>query len=152
MERFIERYRDRIVGTIAGFDRILFRGQILSICHIGGMERFLSSQRILNKEFRQFAEMFTERIRRHAKQVAKQNGRPYRYLPSPSISKEGYVRELMANNPVDERLVCVLSCGHFVVRERIADVNLSLTVFRISRFRPTDMRRERIMNFENSDV
>jgi hypothetical protein len=110
VERFIERYKDRIVGTIAGFDRILFRGQILSICHIGGMERFLSSQRILNKEFRRFAEMFTERIKRHAEQVAEQNGRPYRYLPSPSISKERYVRELMANNPVDEGLICVLSC------------------------------------------
>lgn len=59
MERFIERYKDRIVGTISGFDRILFRGQILSICHIGGLERFLSSQKILNKEFRRFAEMFT---------------------------------------------------------------------------------------------
>ncbi len=110
MERFIERYRDRIVGTISGFDRMLFRGQILSICHIGGMERFLSSQKILNKEFRRFAEMFTKRIKWHAEQVAEENGRPYHYLPSPSISKEGYVRELMANNPVDEGLICVLSC------------------------------------------
>ncbi len=110
MERFIERYKDRIVGTIAGFDRILFRGQILSICHIGGMERFLSSQKILNKDFRRFAEMFTERIKSHAEEIARESGRPYRYLSSPSISKDGYVRKLLAENPVEEGLVCVLSC------------------------------------------
>ena len=110
MERFIERYKDRIVGTISGFDRILFRGQILSICHIGGMERFLSSQKILNKEFRRFGEMFTEQIKHHAEKVAEENGRPYHYLPSPSISKEGFVRKLLASNPVNEGLVCVLSC------------------------------------------
>jgi len=110
VERFIERYKDRIVGTISGFDRILFRGQILSICHIGGLERFLSSQKILNKGFRRFAEMFSQRIKHHAEKVAQDNGRPCHYLPSPSINKEGYVRKLMASNPVDEGLVCVLSC------------------------------------------
>ncbi len=26
MERFIERYNDRIVGVLSGFDRLLFRG------------------------------------------------------------------------------------------------------------------------------
>ena len=110
MERFIERYKDSIVGTISGFDRILFRGQILSICHIGGLERFLSSQRILNKEFRRFAEMFTERIKHHAEEVAQENGRPYFYLASPSIRKDDFVRKVMANSPVDQGLVCVLSC------------------------------------------
>jgi hypothetical protein len=37
MERFLKRYADRIVGSIAGFDRMLFRGSLLSICHRDGM-------------------------------------------------------------------------------------------------------------------
>ena len=54
MERFVKRYADRIVGSIAGFDRILFRGNLSSICHVGGMDRFLSSQRVLYKDFSVF--------------------------------------------------------------------------------------------------
>jgi hypothetical protein len=30
MERFLKRHEDRIVGTITGFDRILFRGSFRS--------------------------------------------------------------------------------------------------------------------------
>lgn len=43
MERFVKRYADRIVGSIAGFDRILLKGNLSSICHVEGMDRFLSS-------------------------------------------------------------------------------------------------------------
>ena len=41
MERFVKRYGDRIEGRIAGFDRILFKGNLNSICHREGMELFL---------------------------------------------------------------------------------------------------------------
>jgi hypothetical protein len=110
VERFLERYKNRIVGSISGFDRILFRGQIRSVCHVGGLQRFLSSQRILNKDFRRFAEKFTEWIKRHAEQIATESGRPYYYLASPSMSKDEYVRKVLADNPVKEGLICVLSC------------------------------------------
>ena len=110
MERFLERYSDRIVGTITGFDRMLFRGQILSICHLGGMDRFLSSQRVLYKDFASVAQMFSERIKEHAEKTARQQQRPYIYLTSPSVSKEDRVRELLKDNPVAEGLICVLSC------------------------------------------
>lgn len=110
MERFLERYRDRIVGTITGFDRILFRGQIISICHLGGMERFLSSQKVPYKNFKAYTEMFSEQIKQQARTLAEQARRPYCYLPSSSTNKEEFVRELMKQNPVEEGLICVLSC------------------------------------------
>jgi hypothetical protein len=50
MKRFVKRHEGRIVGTIAGFDRVLFRGNLSSICHLGGMDRFLSSQGVLYKD------------------------------------------------------------------------------------------------------
>ena len=56
MERFLARYGDRIVGSIAGFDRILFRGSLLSICHRKGMDVFLASQRVLYKDFGAFVQ------------------------------------------------------------------------------------------------
>ena len=70
MERFLKRHEGRVLGTIAGFDRVLFRGNLSSICHLGGMDRFMSSQRILYKDFKPFVEKISERVKEHAKQFA----------------------------------------------------------------------------------
>lgn len=34
MERFVERHKDRIVGVLTGFDRVLFRGTLRSISYL----------------------------------------------------------------------------------------------------------------------
>ena len=110
MERFVERHRDRIEGTIAGFDRVLFRGQMMSICHIDGFDRFLSSQRVLYKEFTEFGKMFTERIKGRAEELARQGGRSIVYLASGSTKKDAVVRRIIEKEQVKEGLICVLSC------------------------------------------
>ena len=63
MERFVKRHADRIVGSIAGFDRILFKGNLSSICHREGMELFLSSQRVLHKDFSAFVQRLSKRLK-----------------------------------------------------------------------------------------
>jgi ABC-type antimicrobial peptide transport system permease subunit len=50
MERFLKRHENRIIGTIAGIDRILFRGSFRSLEYIQGVERYLSHQSILYKD------------------------------------------------------------------------------------------------------
>ena len=87
MERFVKRYADRIVGSIAGFDRILFRGNLSSICHPEGLDRFLSSQRVLYKDFSAFVQRFSKRVKERAEQIAKESGRPLIHLRSPKESK-----------------------------------------------------------------
>ena len=37
MERFLTRHKDRIIGTITGFDRMLFRGTLRCISHCQGL-------------------------------------------------------------------------------------------------------------------
>lgn len=110
MERFLRRHEGRIVGTIAGFDRVLFRGNLASICHIGGMDRFLSSQRVLYKNFAAFAQMISNRLKTHAEAMAQKQGRPFIYLPSSRQSKEDKARDLMERDQIKEGLICVLSC------------------------------------------
>lgn len=41
MQRFLERHRERIVGTLSGFDRVLFRGTLRLIAYLEGFDRFL---------------------------------------------------------------------------------------------------------------
>lgn len=110
MERFVKRYADRIVGSIAGFDRILFRGNLSSICHVEGMDRFLSSQRVLYKDYSGFVQRFSQRVKERAEQMARETGRPLIHLNSPKDSKEEFVREIIERDQLREGLICVLTC------------------------------------------
>jgi len=38
MERFLKRHGSRILGSIPGFDRVLFRGVLLSISYVQGLD------------------------------------------------------------------------------------------------------------------
>ena len=110
MERFLQRHKGRIKGTIAGLDRVLFRGQLISICHIDAMDRFLSSQHVLYKDFSQFAQMLSYEIKSHAEQMASESARPFHYLTSSTISKEEFARSIMRKDNVTQGLICILSC------------------------------------------
>jgi hypothetical protein len=110
MERFFERFQDRIQGVLSGFDRLLFRGVLRSICHVGGMDRFLSSQRVLYKDFGAYVNRLSEQMKQHAETVAQQTGRPLRYVASAEESKEAIARNIMERDCIQEGLVCVLTC------------------------------------------
>lgn len=110
MERFLKRHEDRIIGTIAGFDRVLFRGSLLSLCHQGGLDRFLSSQRVLCKDFAPFALRITDGLKMHVEKYVQQQKRPLIYLPSSKESKEDTARKVMAQDKIREGLICVLTC------------------------------------------
>jgi len=110
MERFLKRHEGRVLGTIAGFDRVLFRGNLSSICHLGGMDRFMSSQRVLYKDFKPFVEKISERVKEHAKQLAAAAQRPFIYLAFSGASKEERARQIMEQDQITEGLICVLSC------------------------------------------
>jgi hypothetical protein len=110
MERFLERYGDRVQGVLSGFDRLLFRGTLRSICHRTGMDMFLSSQRVLYKDFGTYVNELSERMKEHAAVVADNAGRPLRYIASPDVSKEEVARHIQEQDGIQEGLVCVLTC------------------------------------------
>jgi|WetSurMetagenome_2_1015567.scaffolds.fasta_scaffold130718_1 hypothetical protein len=110
MQRFMDRHAERIVGVLCGLDRILFRGSLRMICHLRGMNMFLSCHSILNKDFGQFAERISDRVKTHAKQYAERQGRPYVYLNSPKASKEEIACKIRDRDGIQEGLICVLGC------------------------------------------
>ena len=110
MKRFLKRHKDRVIGTISGFDRIVFRGTLLSLCHQEGLDRFLSSQRVLCKDFGLFAHRLTEGLKVHVEQYLAQQARPLLYLPSAKESKEELARQIMERDQITEGLICGLSC------------------------------------------
>jgi hypothetical protein len=110
MKRFLERHRDRITGTLSGFDRMLFRGTLRSITHVKGLEIFLYSQHVLFKDFGRYAESLSQRVVEHAKSLASTLQRPYEYLPSSQTSKEERALQIMEQDGIKQGLVCVFAC------------------------------------------
>ena len=110
MERFLKRHQNRVIGSIAGFDRVLFGGTLRSISYVEGLEIFLTIQRVLFKDFGQFVEKLSARIKVHAESYALKHKRPYRYIESSRLSKEEIAREIMNRDQITQGLICVLTC------------------------------------------
>jgi len=110
MQTFLDRHRERIVGVLSGFDRVLFRGTLRCLEYQKGFEAFLATHRVLFKDFGTFAQRLSDEVKGHAKAYAAKHGRPLIYLPSPAISKEDFARRMMQRDNIQQGLICVLTC------------------------------------------
>lgn len=110
MDQFIERHSEVIWGTLSGFDRLRFRGTLRAVCYVAGMAGLLSEMGILLKEFGDYAQSVTERMRRWVQQSAQAAGRPVVYIHSSAANKEAIARRIAEEDGIRSGLVCVLSC------------------------------------------
>jgi hypothetical protein len=110
MHEFIAKHQDKIAGTLAGFDRLVFRGHLRSISHPQGMMSYLWTNQVLLKNFGAHVEKVTERLKQASLAEAKASRRPVQYLNSSQIDKEAIARKILAQDGVRNGLVCVLSC------------------------------------------
>lgn len=108
MKAFLERHQSRVLGSLSGFDRMLFRGTLRSISYEEGARRFLGAQGILLKDFTAFAQACTQDLVAHAERVAAEACRPYLYRKSSRERKEDVAREIAERDGVREGLICVL--------------------------------------------
>jgi hypothetical protein len=110
MDEFVQRHADSVIGTLSGFDRLLFRGTLMSLSYAKGMDKFLGSQGVLLKDYAKFAQGLSDRLKDHARRTADRLGRPYVYLNRPSQRKEPLARQIMERDGIVEGLICVLGC------------------------------------------
>ena len=86
MKEFISKHQERIHGVLSCFDRMLFRGY-LPIMSGWQMAQFFNSSKIRFCELKGFLLQHAQRVKQHAIDVAKQEGRPFQYLQE-KIRKE----------------------------------------------------------------
>lgn len=110
MDKFIARYRDKVAGTLSGFDRLVFRGTLHKINFVEGMWHYLHANDVLLKDFRRHVEGVTERIKVASTAEAQRLNRPIRYLSSSNIDKNKLARQIADEDSIEQGLVCVLSC------------------------------------------
>ena len=110
MNEFITNYQDEIRGTLTGFDRLVFRGSLRSITYAEGMDKCLTLNGVLLKDFGKYAEKASKRLEEASLAEAKRLGRPIEYLRSSKIDKEELARKIAEQDGVKNGLVCVLRC------------------------------------------
>jgi hypothetical protein len=109
---------------------MLFRGTLRSIAHVSGLQIFLYSQHVLMMDFGSYALGLSEQVVEHAKELARQAGRPYVYLPSSKDSKEELALQIAEHDNVKQGLIavfaCVEPCQSFDLRKDQASKHLKL--------------------------
>jgi hypothetical protein len=144
MQEFIEKYRDQILGTLSGFDRLIFRGALrrlnygwwdpqLQAVVAKGMEEYLWQNGILFKDYGVHVKKISEQLKGASLRAFREQQRPILFLRSPSTDKDKLAREIAAKQDIDSGLVCAIStlepsptfehrATHIIRRERPSHV------------------------------
>jgi len=109
MDQFIARFPSLITAVLSGFDRLVFRGSLLPLFRDRGMFCFLQAAGVRLLDFKKFVTATTDRVKRAALAEAHTLGRPIRYLESPRINKEKLAKQILAQDPVEDGLICVFT-------------------------------------------
>jgi len=121
VEKFLSRHADAVIGTLCGFDRLVFRGTLRQLAHRAGMMAYLWAVRVRLKDFGGHAEELSGRLKEVSEALARQTARSIRYLASSAISKE----EIARADRIEPGLVCILTAvepcpSYEIVRHREA--------------------------------
>ena len=102
---------EKIKGLITGFDRIIFKGMIRPIMFAGGMQSFLMSQGVLNKNFKEYVTTQSTAIIESADEMSQRLcGSKTTYIPSSNQRKESLAHERQKETGIKEGLIGVWSC------------------------------------------
>jgi hypothetical protein len=99
-----------VTGILNGFDRLVLRGSIRSLCFAEGMARYLSFAGVLLKDFGDHVQHMSCRLKAASIAEVERLERPVRYLASSSISKEQVALEIAAAHGIKSGPIAVLSC------------------------------------------
>ena len=125
MEDFVSKHAADVIGVLAGFDRLVFRGTLRILAHHLGMMRYLWAVQVLLKDFAAHAEAVTQQLREASEAHARQIGRPILYMPSSASSKEDHARAVARQDGIEQGLICILTAvepclSYDIIRNREA--------------------------------
>jgi len=120
---FVAKHAEHVIGTLSGFDRLVFRGTLRMLAHRGGMMTYLSAAEVLLKHFDAHARALTEQLKDASTALARRLGRPVKYLASAASNKEEIARAIAEADGITRGLICVLAAvepclTYAVVRDR----------------------------------
>jgi len=118
MDTLSSKFNSIVNSVIVGFDRIVFKGIIPSIVYSAGIQSFLISRNVLNKDFKAYAMAQSQTIVASAEEISQsQCGCGIAYIPSINVRKEELAHKRQKESGAKEGLIgvwaCVESCNTF---------------------------------------
>lgn len=110
MQSFISKFRGTIKAVLSGFDRIVFKGNILPLVHDEGAVSFLRSKEVLNKNFKRWAIEQSAAITSRAEDYARrQSGSGIEPIANRHVRKEELARKRQEERDIHSGLIGVFS-------------------------------------------
>jgi hypothetical protein len=104
---FLVKHAGKMHGVLSCFDRVIFRGH-LPLSYPKGLEGFLYQQKVLLKDFKDYAPKIAHRITEHVRGLVEKAGAPFRHL-SRKEPMEEQARRLAQEQQLREGIVCGFS-------------------------------------------
>jgi hypothetical protein len=124
---FEELHRGRVSGSLAMFDRMIFKGHLSALYKQDGARCFLWTQGVALKDFTAYARATTERIANNARRLVTDAGRPvisFDHVKTRNRTqhKDELAKSIAEADGVTEGIICLISavesCWSFQVRKR----------------------------------
>ena len=135
MGAFEDVHRHRITGSLAMFDRMIFKGHLSRLYKQDGARCFLWSQGVALKDFTAYAKATTERIANNARKLVTDAGRPvisFDHVKTRNRTqhKDELAKSIAERDGITEGIICLISavetCFSFQVRKRYESGKLEL--------------------------
>ena len=82
MDLFVQKYREKVISILSGFDRLVLKGTLRAISYVAGMRSFLYDMDVLLKDFSSYVESTTNLLREASTEEAGRLKQPIIYLAS----------------------------------------------------------------------
>jgi len=114
MELLTERYKDKLLGTIGCYDRVVIMGTLPGLCYPQGMTCHLNHLGVRIFDYPKFAQPYRDLIRENAENLAKAKGIKIHYIANSGI-KTGDVAKaelsrIKKSGQTVEGLFYIISC------------------------------------------
>lgn len=110
MEVILAFLAGAVVGSLCGFDRLIFKGKLRQLYSPDGMHCLFSANHVLRKDFECYTARITENVLAASLEEEAIKLGCFRYLASVNTDKDAVARAFAAERKVHEGLVCVLKC------------------------------------------
>jgi hypothetical protein len=126
---FIAKYQHQLNGTLSGFDRLVFRGD-LPLNHERGMKGYLWAHDLGLKDFGEHAEQVSRRVKQASLVTMEQAHRPVQYLNSSKDDKQALAREVAVRDRIVSGPICAFTavelCSSYAIRGDAAEKRIRL--------------------------
>jgi hypothetical protein len=110
VKAFLQNHAPDVIGVLSGFDRLVFRGTIRQLAYLDGMRTYLSTRKVLLKDFGKHVQEMTKMLKDAVTTAVQERGRPVVYLQSSAVRKEDVARKIAENDGVTEGTIALLTC------------------------------------------